>query len=154
MEMTPGKPMIKHSLSEGVLVAFLVGLMLYSISPGEVQIAYDGLKRKLAGTASGSLVALHLRAPPAAESEPVPPISPAAPGPRPANVLRTIWGWLQAPELVAFLLAGGGILWMGRSKHRRQFRAESERKMAIKLTRAVRHMGDRSPEPSETFHDG
>jgi len=134
--------MWKHAALFCALEFFLVGGLLYSISPDEVRIAYIGIKRKLL-SASGT----SNRGTPQPLSNS--PRRQLVPDPFGLYGLRRAGSrprrWIGSTEMLGCLPGLGAVLWLGLFVRKRRFRFAVEKKMAVTLVNAVRQMSE-SPE--------
>jgi hypothetical protein len=123
--------MIKHGAISSILVAILVPVLVYCISPDEVRIACAGIERKLSEAGSG-LTAAELRAQ-AAENQVVRELAPdpfRPYGPPPATGVRMIRGRLDSSPALVLSLANlllvivvcSALLISSRRKERAQVR--------------------------------
>jgi hypothetical protein len=154
--------MIKHSAILAVFVVFLVGTLLYSMSPDELRIAYAGIRHKVSDAAEETLRAMHGQALRIREIHPLPPGAPLRrklmPDPfRPYATRQAaagrIPGWILGPQWLWSVPAAGVLLWLGRRVRRKRFQFAAEQKMAFTLVTAVRHMSNRPGKALTTTND-
>jgi hypothetical protein len=139
--------MIKRSILLAVVAAFLIGTLLYRMSPGKVTTFYNCAMRQLSDAAVKALAALHLRNPenddipsaPARAAKTQPPRSlmpdPFRPyGPRPVAGGISVRTWLLRTEWLWCLADAGAILWLRRHTRRKKFQFGVEKKMAATLS--------------------
>jgi len=97
--------MIKRFAILASFMTWLIGTLVYSISPGEVQIAYAAFKSKVSDAFMHLLSSLHLSALGA---------RPVAADPPAATLAGAIWVWFHRPEMLLFLPVAGAVVWLGR----------------------------------------
>jgi hypothetical protein len=155
--------MIKHSAILAVVVAVLVGSLLYSMSPDEVRIAYSGIRNKVSDRVLETLAALHWRALRLGEIH-MPPAPPPVRRdlipdpfqlhrPRQTSVAGRIREWVYQPETLWLASAVAALLWFWRRARKQRVQIVAEQKMSGTLVRAVHQMSGPSERRLRTIHD-
>ena len=129
----PRTSMLKHAALLASLVTLIVGALIYSISPGEIEIIYSAAKDRLARETSSVLAST-------AEEDTLRAPDPAA----------RIAIWLETRQAVAAWLMLASLPFLGGYVRRKRSRRAAEKRMAVSLAKAMRE----APEPEIHYGDG
>jgi hypothetical protein len=124
---------LKHAVVLSSLVMLIVCVLIYSISPGEIEIIYSAARYRLARETSSVVAST-------AEED-------ASRAPEPA---ARIANWLEGRQAVAAWLMLASLPFLGGYVRRKRSRRAAEQRMAVSLAKAMRE----ALEPEIHYGDG